>query len=112
METIRLTDAVLLPLMLYDCLLAACHMQAGYESVTPLTPPEHAAVPLLLRARIALSLASGAASVAADPGNAAYLLQTQKPGWMLLGCMEACRDGQLMAVLCSHAHAHTNVDRQ
>ena len=53
------------------------HTQAGYSRHVVLQPSELSALPLLLRARLAQSLALGAASVVADPGNAPYLLMTQ-----------------------------------
>ncbi|PNH04786.1 Hydroxylysine kinase [Tetrabaena socialis] len=52
--------------------------------VVPLSGEEVGLLPLLLRGRLAQSLTLGAASVLADPGNAAYLLTTQKPGWRLM----------------------------
>ncbi|KXZ54456.1 hypothetical protein GPECTOR_4g1007 [Gonium pectorale] len=58
--------------------------RAGYQEVVPLGADELALLPLLLRGRLAQSLAMGAASVAADPGNAAYLMQTQRPGWRVI----------------------------
>ncbi len=54
--------------------------QCGYQREAPLTPRELAVLPLLLRGRLAQSLTLGAASVAADPGNADYLLATQRYG--------------------------------
>ncbi len=54
--------------------------QAGYLSHVPLSGAELSLLPLLLRARLAQSLTMGAASVAADPGNAEYLLATQRWG--------------------------------
>ncbi|GIL72079.1 hypothetical protein Vretimale_515 [Volvox reticuliferus] len=56
----------------------------GYQRVVPLRPEELEMIPLLLRGRLAQSLALGAASVVADPGNAAYLLATQRPGWRVI----------------------------
>ncbi|GIL45555.1 hypothetical protein Vafri_2761 [Volvox africanus] len=56
----------------------------GYQRVVPLRPEELQVIPLLLRGRLAQSLALGAASVVADPGNAAYLLATQRPGWRMI----------------------------
>ncbi|KAG2492177.1 hypothetical protein HYH03_009426 [Edaphochlamys debaryana] len=63
---------------------AAGQLLSGYLSLVPLSPPELALLPLLLRGRLAQSLALGAASVEVDPGNAGYLLATQRPGWRLI----------------------------
>ncbi|GLI64127.1 hypothetical protein VaNZ11_007305 [Volvox africanus] len=56
----------------------------GYQRVVPLRPEELQVIPLLMRGRLAQSLALGAVSVVADPGNAAYLLATQRPGWRVI----------------------------
>lgn len=69
------------------------HIVAGYQSRVPLTGAELSLLPLLLRSRLAQSLTLGAASVAADPGNAEYLLATQRPGWV---AMRLLQPGRLM----------------
>ncbi|EFJ41511.1 hypothetical protein VOLCADRAFT_98508 [Volvox carteri f. nagariensis] len=56
----------------------------GYQRLVPLLPVELEVLPLLLRGRLAQSLALGAVSVVADPGNAQYLLATQRPGWRVI----------------------------
>lgn len=70
-----------------------CLPQAGYHEAMPLEGPELRLLPLLVRSRLAQSLTLGACSVARDPGNAAYLMQTQRPGWT---CMRLLAPGRLM----------------
>jgi Ser/Thr protein kinase RdoA (MazF antagonist) len=75
---------------------AAGRVLAGFESACSLLPAERAALPALVRARLALSLANGAATAQQHPENAAYLLQTQRPGWRLLEMWEGVPDDQLL----------------
>jgi len=77
---------------------AGAQVLAGYTSHCRLSPAELAAVPLLIKARIALSLANGAYSVQADPGNAEYLLTTQQPGFHLL--QELCDNPEKLEMVC------------
>lgn len=82
----------------------------------PLEASELLLLPLLVRGRLAQSLTLGAAAVARDPGNARYLLQTQRPGWTAMrlllllapavpatGPAGAARgDGEVAAALARH----------
>lgn len=70
-------------------------MLAGFESMCPLMPDEREVLPALVRARLALSLTNGAHAARARPENSSYLLQTQEPGWRLLGRLEALEDASL-----------------
>lgn len=63
-------------------------MQEGYLKSCPLTQDELATLPVLVAMRIALSVVVGVASAQADPDNVAYLLLTQKPGWLMLGSLQ------------------------
>jgi hypothetical protein len=74
-----------------DCAAAyvtPCRTQSGFESQRPLSAMERACLPLLLRARLCVSLASGAAAAARDPSNAEYVLATQVG--RADACMQAC----------------------
>eukprot|EP00198_Chlamydomonas_reinhardtii_P009899 XP_001699236.1 predicted protein [Chlamydomonas reinhardtii] len=74
--------------LLLRLLSAAGLILAGYNRHVVLQPSELSALPLLLRARLAQTLALGAASVVADPGNAPYLLMTQGPGWRVIRLLQ------------------------
>lgn len=63
---------------------AAAHVVGGYHSVNPLTEAEWTALPTLVMARIAQSLALGAFTAFQYPSNADYLLLTQQTGWAVL----------------------------
>ena len=71
-------------------------MQAGFQEARPLSRDELTALPLLVAARLSLSLAKGAASALTDPGNADYLLKTQRHGWSVL---DALRGRELLGCL-------------
>lgn len=62
-------------------------MQAGFQEARPLSGNELTALPLLVAARLSLSLTKGAAGALADPGNADYLLKTQRHGWSVLDAL-------------------------
>ncbi|GLC45271.1 hypothetical protein PLESTB_000718200 [Pleodorina starrii] len=74
------TDGATLRRLLRVAGLVLC----GFQRVVRLRAGELRVVPLLLRGRLAQSLALGAASVLSDPTNAEYLLATQRPGWRVI----------------------------
>ncbi|KAJ9512507.1 hypothetical protein QJQ45_018977, partial [Haematococcus lacustris] len=63
--------------------------RAGFQELVPLTPLELHSLPLLLRARLCLSLSHGRVAAQRTPSNAQYLLLTQQPGWRLLELLHA-----------------------
>lgn len=71
-----------------DSLAALTPMQERYLKSCPLSQDELAALPVLVGMRVALSVVVGVASAQADPDNVAYLLLTQKPGWLMLGALQ------------------------
>mmetsp|Transcript_30392 Transcript_30392/g.90101 ORF Transcript_30392/g.90101 Transcript_30392/m.90101 type:complete len:95 (-) Transcript_30392:107-391(-) len=61
--------------------------QEAFTAVRPLSDTELSVLPCMVAIRLALSVAMGAASAVADPGNSEYLLTTQRPGWQLLAAL-------------------------
>ncbi|KAI8466572.1 MAG: kinase-like domain-containing protein [Monoraphidium minutum] len=73
---------------------------AGYLSAGgPLTPAERALLPALVGGRVGASLTNGARAAAANPGNSAYLLATQRPGWRLLGRLQGMEEAEVETAL-------------
>ena len=83
-----------------DPLAVGRAMLAGYlEAGGPLGADEADALPALVGARIAQSLTNGAFAAAQAPGNSAYLLITQRPGWRVLRRLQALPEAEVRAAL-------------
>jgi hypothetical protein len=74
--------------------------QEGYLAAGgQLDAGERELLPALAGARVALSVTMGAAAAEAAPSNAAYVMQTQRPGWRLLALLDARGEGAVAAAL-------------
>lgn len=82
-----------------DPLPAAAALLAGYESEQALQAAEQRMLRTLCMGRLAQSLSMGAATAAAQPDNADYLLGTQRNGWRLLRLLWGMTDDAFLAAL-------------
>ena len=96
---IAMAYAMLLEHNAGDPLPAGAALLRGYERQLPLLPAERGALRALVMGRLAQSLSLGALAAAKEPGNAAYLLGTQKNGWRLLRLLWGTSDEQFLAAM-------------
>ena len=82
-----------------DPLPAAAALLAGYEGEQALSTAERGMLRTLCMGRLATSLSMGAATAAAQPDNAEYLLGTQRNGWRLLRLLCGMTDDAFVAAL-------------
>ena len=96
---IAMAYAMLLEHNIGDPLPAGAALLRGYERELALLPAERRALRALVMGRLAQSLSLGALAAAKEPGNAAYLLGTQKNGWRLLRLLWDTSDEQFLAAM-------------
>lgn len=80
----------------------ASSLVAGYIELVPLAVPERALLPVLIKARLAMTLIITEWRAAKNPDNSEYILRNHPSAWRGLSRLAPMSDADLLAVLFPH----------